>query len=858
MRPNDAEFELLPDSAIEVKPSKQLHSNSSHVSDNLDDVNSMREADRCGLGTKAFDGPSEPNTVPGQVHLDNRSKASSCVLQQITRRLSVSSPRATVLHRPLESHRAILPERLFEYAHRAQSSAVQSSLLMSERIGLDSSILASSSPVVLSPPTSAFSSPASRSGSSKKIGCGSSAQHNAAELASNRFEAAGSPLPPNSSSRQQSLTPICPSVMTLEVAASVKVSMEIHFNSVMSNDKSPRSQRRRTLEKRLSVLPLTEEEKQQQRKTWLQAESNYLRRTRAMKAQSNGRRRINAFPNHSYDIIRVLGKGSFGVVRLVRELPLHSSNPAEGRVFAMKVIRKADMIRNCQEAHLRAERDFLVSAINSRWVVPLVASFQDKSNLYLVMDYMIGGDFLSLLFREEVLDEVVAKWYIAEMILCVEEAHKMNWVHRDVKPDNFLISASGHLKISDFGLAFDGHWAHQQSYYHGERIQLFEKFAITVTGDEEDQEHERDLRKYDPQGPMRGERIRTTGKSMYEFLDLPRRLDWLNKRHIRRCGRSVVGTSQYMAPEVVKGERYDGRCDWWSIGIILYECLYGYTPFFHEDRATTKRHIANHQYYLFFPDKVRIAHPHDQFRRRLLPVSTKAISLLYGLLNDKEIRLSSPNYRRNDASSHRLGVRFGRRYPESSFVVPDDAIEIKTHPWFADINWNTHHLTRPPFIPKIQEDIAQYFSREGSLPSSCREDTSASDDEGAQTNGIRVASEECRQQDCNREHEDAIPRGRNQIKECKRAKDKILRDPRLGKEVLKLRKQHAFVGYTWRSPRGIVILDEDWNDELEDGYGASKHRAQGEQSEQEDERVMGAEYQEKTSVSRETRKAASM
>jgi serine/threonine protein kinase len=72
------------------------------------------------------------------------------------------------------------------------------------------------------------------------------------------------------------------------------------------------------------------------------------------------------------------------------------------------------------------------------------------------------------------------------MILCIEEAHKMEWIHRDIKPDNFLISASGHLKISDFGLAFNGHWAHNQSYYNGQREGLLEKTGIKIRGDEQD------------------------------------------------------------------------------------------------------------------------------------------------------------------------------------------------------------------------------------------------------------------------------------------------------------------------------------------------------------------------------------
>jgi serine/threonine protein kinase len=113
-------------------------------------------------------------------------------------------------------------------------------------------------------------------------------------------------------------------------------------------------------------------------------------------------------------------------------------------------------------------------------VVPLIASFQDANNLYLVMDYMVGGDFLGLLIRKETLSEDKTRWYIAEMILCVEEAHRLRWIHRDIKPDNFLISASGHLKISDFGLAFDGHWAHDQSYYNNQRYSLMDKLGIQV------------------------------------------------------------------------------------------------------------------------------------------------------------------------------------------------------------------------------------------------------------------------------------------------------------------------------------------------------------------------------------------
>lgn len=179
------------------------------------------------------------------------------------------------------------------------------------------------------------------------------------------------------------------------------------------------------------------------------------------------------------------------------------------------------------------------------------------------MDYMPGGDFLSLLIRESTLHESVARFYIAEMILAVEEAHRLKFIHRDIKPDNFLISASGHLKISDFGLAFDGHWSHDASYYNYHRSVLLTKLGIGVAGDELDQNEDCNIKK----------QIETT-RSLMELIqrhecpdsigedNLEDLLEWRNKWTNRRLGHSMVGTSQYMAPEVVRGELYDGRCDW--------------------------------------------------------------------------------------------------------------------------------------------------------------------------------------------------------------------------------------------------------------------------------------------------------
>lgn len=196
----------------------------------------------------------------------------------------------------------------------------------------------------------------------------------------------------------------------------------------------------------------------------------------------------------------------------------------------------------------------MITALMLARIVPLIASFQDAANLYLVMEYMPGGDFLGLLIRENILHETVARFYIAEMIVCVEEAHALRCIHRDIKPDNFLVSASGHLKISDFGLAFDGHWSHDTTYYTSTRYSLLKKLGINVDGDEQDRKSGKarhaattiaGLEKHEPKNGYDGEPL----------------LQWRNRCGNRSTATSVVGTSQYMAPEVIRGERYDGRCD---------------------------------------------------------------------------------------------------------------------------------------------------------------------------------------------------------------------------------------------------------------------------------------------------------
>ena len=389
------------------------------------------------------------------------------------------------------------------------------------------------------------------------------------------------------------------SIATVEATATAKIFFETHFNKVLCRT-SPQSTRQDDFEERLLQLNLPRNLEDKARRVYSRHSSDTLRQSRLLNTALLPGRSSKSIAVGGFEVIKILGKGSFGVVRLVKErynsdLSTKSSSAPKifrsasrtsikssardilsphGRrrtdlsntkkeVFAMKVIRKSDMLRNSQEGHIRAERDFLVASEGSKWIIPLLVAFQDNSFLYLVMDFCIGGDFLGLLIRKNVLSEDLTKWYVAEMVLCVEEAHNMKWIHRDVKPDNFLIGADGHLKISDFGLAFDGEWEHDQKYYHKQRHDLVDKLKLEIRGDEQDETEEQEAenaRRVAKAWPHSRPSRKSPGDAAEAAFAEPL-LDWRNRTQARRLARSVVGTSQYMAPEVIKGDLYDGRCD---------------------------------------------------------------------------------------------------------------------------------------------------------------------------------------------------------------------------------------------------------------------------------------------------------
>eukprot|EP01017_Pseudomicrothorax_dubius_P032793 TRINITY_DN4330_c0_g1_i3.p1 TRINITY_DN4330_c0_g1~~TRINITY_DN4330_c0_g1_i3.p1 ORF type:complete len:356 (+),score=115.81 TRINITY_DN4330_c0_g1_i3:49-1068(+) len=225
-----------------------------------------------------------------------------------------------------------------------------------------------------------------------------------------------------------------------------------------------------------------------------------------------------------FEPMAIIGRGAFGEVRLCRER-------ASGEVIAVKKMKKNEMICKNQVGHIRAERDVLACADNP-WIVELKASFQDERHLYLVMEYLAGGDLMTLLMKKDILTEPEAKFYIAELILAVASVHKMNYIHRDLKPDNILIDNHGHLKLSDFGLC--------------KHADLNDKLTLKPNQSEKTVEKENGFQS---------------------------ELKKLQFKRNRKLAFSTVGTPDYIAPEVFSQKGYSELVDWWSVGVILYEML---------------------------------------------------------------------------------------------------------------------------------------------------------------------------------------------------------------------------------------------------------------------------------------------
>jgi RAC serine/threonine-protein kinase len=264
-----------------------------------------------------------------------------------------------------------------------------------------------------------------------------------------------------------------------------------------------------------------------------------------------------------------------------------------GEIFALKVLRKDFVVRRNQVEHTKTERSVL-GYMNHPFIVGMKMAFQSKEKLYFVLDYCPGGELFYHLGRG--FPEHQARFYAAEIVLAISYVHQLDIIYRDLKPENVLLDALGHVRLTDFGLSKEG-------------------ISNSSSG-----------------------------------------------------ANSFCGTPDYLAPEIANECGHGRAVDWWSLGALLYEMLWGLPPFFREDKNEVIQKVKT--------ESVKLP-------PSLSPPAKKVLSGL--LTRDPDKRLGSG---------------------------PTDAEEIKVHKFFSVIDWEelaTGNMS-PPMRPPVHgmEDTSQF------------------------------------------------------------------------------------------------------------------------------------------------------
>ena len=263
----------------------------------------------------------------------------------------------------------------------------------------------------------------------------------------------------------------------------------------------------------------------------------------------------------------------------------------------MKMLRKEHVVKRNQVEHTKTERNVL-EAVSHPFIVNMIYAFQTPKKLYFILEYCPGGELFFHLSRAARFSEGRCRFYAQEILLAIEYLHSHDIVYRDLKPENVLLDADGHVKLTDFGLSKEG---------------ISDNFSA----------------------------------------------------------KSICGTPEYLAPEILDRNGHGKAVDWYSFGALIYEMLTGLPPYYTKDREKLFERIRRGE--LQFPSYV----------------SPAARSLLEGLL------CRDP--------SRRLG---------SSIA---DAIEVKSHPFFVGTDWDAVYKRKiiPPFKPNVSSQIdVKYFDKE--------------------------------------------------------------------------------------------------------------------------------------------------
>nr|AML76888.1 putative LOV domain-containing protein [Wrightia natalensis] len=299
--------------------------------------------------------------------------------------------------------------------------------------------------------------------------------------------------------------------------------------------------------------------------------------------------------------IKPLGSGDTGSVHLVE---LYGS----GQYFAMKAMDKGMMLNRNKVHRACAEREIL-DMLDHPFLPALYASFQTKTHICLITDYCPRGELFMLLDRQptKILKEDAVRFYAAEVVVALEYLHCQGIIYRDLKPENVLLQSNGHVALTDFDLS----------------CLTSCKPQLLIPETNEKKKHQKRQ-----EAPI--------------FMAEP-----------MRASNSFVGTEEYIAPEIITGAGHTSAVDWWALGILLYEMLYGYTPFRGKTRQKTFTNILHKD--LKFPGSI--------------PASLQAKQLMFRLLHRDP--------------KNRLGSREG-------------ANEVKRHPFFRGVNWALIRCRKPP------------------------------------------------------------------------------------------------------------------------------------------------------------------
>jgi serine/threonine protein kinase len=332
--------------------------------------------------------------------------------------------------------------------------------------------------------------------------------------------------------------------------------LEEHFISLM-DETEQRKKRFDNFKQRMETSALSEGEKKELYGQFIEEEREYSRLSRTKLSSAR------------YERIKLIGRGGFGDVWLVQD-------KITSELYALKILRKSDIILKDQLINVRTERDILSSCVNP-WIVRLHFSFQDEQRLYLVLEYLAGGDLMSALIKKQKFSEGTARFFAGEIAMALHSVHASGLLHTDLKLENVLIAADGHIRLTDFGLSRN--YSKQDQGFH-KLLGQFQELMIEARGPSE-VHHERG---------------------------------------------TAYGTCGYTAPEIFSGAAPSTASDIWSLGVILYEMLYGFAPFMGKSQQETAMRVIHFRRSLRFPHG--------------MGVSDSAVDLLKHLLCDAEVRLT--------------------------------------------------------------------------------------------------------------------------------------------------------------------------------------------------------------------------